>query len=325
MQQPNFNHPEVKVFYEHDLNIPREKVEAVLQLPRETLVEDLRKMLRDAIDRYEYFKKIDWSEDTHEFPMHALWLLADLKAEEALPDVLDLLRQDYEFLEFWFNDRLTESLWEVIYHIGDQSLDSLKSFVLESGNDTYGRSAVTTAVEQIALHQPERKEEIVEWYESIFEHFLALDKDNPILDEELISFMVVESISLKEEDLLPLIKKLYDRGLVLEGIPGSYHSVEQGMGKKKSHLYTHTVYSSIFERYEDAVSSWHYYRLKYDEDYGKSRSQRPQSPEEPAYAHSQVHDSLQSGTFKRQGKKVGRNDPCPCGSGKKYKKCCGKK
>jgi preprotein translocase subunit SecA len=28
-------------------------------------------------------------------------------------------------------------------------------------------------------------------------------------------------------------------------------------------------------------------------------------------------------TFKREGKKIGRNDPCPCGSGKKYKKCCG--
>ena len=26
----------------------------------------------------------------------------------------------------------------------------------------------------------------------------------------------------------------------------------------------------------------------------------------------------------RQEKKVGRNAPCPCGSGKKYKKCCGK-
>jgi preprotein translocase subunit SecA len=26
---------------------------------------------------------------------------------------------------------------------------------------------------------------------------------------------------------------------------------------------------------------------------------------------------------KRQGPKIGRNDPCPCGSGKKYKKCCG--
>ena len=34
-------------------------------------------------------------------------------------------------------------------------------------------------------------------------------------------------------------------------------------------------------------------------------------------------------SFKRsktvvKGEKIGRNDPCPCGSGKKYKKCCGK-
>ena len=30
-----------------------------------------------------------------------------------------------------------------------------------------------------------------------------------------------------------------------------------------------------------------------------------------------------SGTIVK-GPKIGRNDPCPCGSGKKYKKCCGK-
>ena len=28
--------------------------------------------------------------------------------------------------------------------------------------------------------------------------------------------------------------------------------------------------------------------------------------------------------FRRETPKVGRNDPCPCGSGKKYKKCCGR-
>ena len=27
-------------------------------------------------------------------------------------------------------------------------------------------------------------------------------------------------------------------------------------------------------------------------------------------------------TVRRSTPKVGRNDPCPCGSGKKYKKCC---
>jgi len=29
-------------------------------------------------------------------------------------------------------------------------------------------------------------------------------------------------------------------------------------------------------------------------------------------------------TYRRESPKVGRNDPCPCGSGKKYKKCCGR-
>ena len=32
----------------------------------------------------------------------------------------------------------------------------------------------------------------------------------------------------------------------------------------------------------------------------------------------------QSKTVRRESPKVGRNDPCPCGSGKKYKHCCGK-
>ena len=30
-------------------------------------------------------------------------------------------------------------------------------------------------------------------------------------------------------------------------------------------------------------------------------------------------------TIRNVGPKIGPNDPCPCGSGKKYKKCCGKK
>jgi uncharacterized protein len=33
--------------------------------------------------------------------------------------------------------------------------------------------------------------------------------------------------------------------------------------------------------------------------------------------------AAEGGAPVRPGPKVGRNDPCPCGSGKKYKKCCG--
>jgi len=34
-------------------------------------------------------------------------------------------------------------------------------------------------------------------------------------------------------------------------------------------------------------------------------------------------DAVRPQPFRREQPKVGRNDPCPCGSGKKFKKCCG--
>lgn len=34
--------------------------------------------------------------------------------------------------------------------------------------------------------------------------------------------------------------------------------------------------------------------------------------------------TLASTTVVRDGRKIGRNEPCPCGSGKKYKQCCGR-
>ena len=40
-------------------------------------------------------------------------------------------------------------------------------------------------------------------------------------------------------------------------------------------------------------------------------------------SHAQKNMSSEQKTVIK-GKKIGRNDPCPCGSGKKYKKCCGK-
>jgi uncharacterized protein len=39
--------------------------------------------------------------------------------------------------------------------------------------------------------------------------------------------------------------------------------------------------------------------------------------------HAWRANPIAAASPKKKGAKVGRNDPCPCGSGKKYKKCCG--
>jgi len=45
------------------------------------------------------------------------------------------------------------------------------------------------------------------------------------------------------------------------------------------------------------------------------------TPPSPEYAPSP--SAVSPGTIVRRGPKVGRNDPCPCGSGQKFKRCCG--
>ena len=62
--------------------------------------------------------------------------------------------------------------------------------------------------------------------------------------------------------------------------------------------------------------------------------EEPQAPKNVQFHHADHDEALQDAnadaagsdaqTFVRQGQKVGRNDPCPCGSGKKYKYCHGK-
>jgi len=54
--------------------------------------------------------------------------------------------------------------------------------------------------------------------------------------------------------------------------------------------------------------------------------ERPPQREQVAKPLTASHgdDDSKPKTVKRAGKKIGRNDPCPCGSGKKYKECCGK-
>jgi preprotein translocase subunit SecA len=56
------------------------------------------------------------------------------------------------------------------------------------------------------------------------------------------------------------------------------------------------------------------------------RAQINQNVERKEVSKKKLTNESKDDQVKRQAKstKVGRNDPCPCGSGKKYKQCCGK-
>ncbi len=52
--------------------------------------------------------------------------------------------------------------------------------------------------------------------------------------------------------------------------------------------------------------------------------QKVEKEEAPKITGTNKDDTIAKGPYVRKTAKIGRNDPCPCGSGKKYKQCCGR-
>ncbi|EKE85325.1 preprotein translocase subunit SecA [Idiomarina xiamenensis] len=94
------------------------------------------------------------------------------------------------------------------------------------------------------------------------------------------------------------------------------------------------LFSDMLEALKlDVVTILSKVRVRAEEDVEAVEEQRRQADSTPrSYQHDSASDingeqqqtAQQAGTVTREGPKVGRNDPCPCGSGKKYKHCHGK-
>ena len=82
----------------------------------------------------------------------------------------------------------------------------------------------------------------------------------------------------------------------------------------------HDLFHQMIDRFRNEVSS-----VLYRVQVQKGGESRPLTGRQEAVTHEhRGSEEEQVTTHKRSAKKVGRNEPCPCGSGKKFKKCHGK-
>jgi len=65
-------------------------------------------------------------------------------------------------------------------------------------------------------------------------------------------------------------------------------------------------------------------QLVQEDEVDRQALERKQQQQEEVMQMRHGEDAAEKKPVKREGAKVGRNTPCPCGSGKKYKKCCGR-
>ncbi len=338
-RMPKFINSEIKWLYKKGLNIEHEKIEKIIALPRETLIKDLKTVLKDSKERYDYFTNrvtdTEKDDDIFAFIIHSFFIIAEIKATELLDDILNILSEDEDFINFYLDDILVDNLWEIIYKIAENDLDKLKQFMLKSGVYTFSKSAVSDAVEQIALHQPKRNKEVLQWFTDVLNFYNEANIKDNIVDTALIGLVVNACIELRYTKLLPVIKKLDDKEYITIEMCDNWETMKSDIHTPKE-TDIKIELNSIYEQYNEILEE-----VFIDEDDDTEFLKSILGSEYDNLDNEELdelYDEFYNDDFedvfidepedeidyeiKPVKTKIGRNDPCPCGSGKKYKKCC---
>jgi len=134
----------------------------------------------------------------------------------------------------------------------------------------------------------------------------------PAIMRELEKFMMLQSVDTQWKDHLLSMDHLKE-GIGLRGYG-------QRDPLKEYQKEGYELFLDMSQRIkEETVRNLFLVRIAGQEDI-----EEISQPREQQMVLSHGGDGSTSKTVRRQTEKIGRNAPCPCGSGKKYKKCCGK-
>ena len=251
-EMPKFNHPEVKQFYYVAADINREELQKIMALPRETLIEDMITMLKECVANYDYFSKYDINNRQLFFPIHALYVLSSLQAEEALEALLFVMNQKTEILIFWFDILLIDDFWQHLYWTGQNATDKLMTLFKSKNLNNSARYAIVTAITQIALQHPERKAEMAKWEAEAAEFMLENINDNDIFDHILFENLLFDLIIIGNIEYLPLVERCIAEGSISPDEIGAIDEIrEKLLNDEIDDSYKYVLFTDINEFYDE--------------------------------------------------------------------------
>ncbi len=210
-EKPKFNHEKEMSYLYQETFVSEQEIDAILALPRETLIQDLETALKDTRRRYSYLKETD---SAPYLAIAATSLLKDLKSEASLSVVLDIASEGEDFIEYWFDDFITEGFWHIIYELGKNSIDTLFRFLRQEDLYTFSISAISNAIFYKAFENPDVKTEILKEYHALLEFYYA--QSDEVQDTNRNAVIISDVSNLHGKESLELIKAFYDREIVDE-------------------------------------------------------------------------------------------------------------
>jgi hypothetical protein len=248
----------------------------------------------------------------HWMPVHAIVILGALRDEKAFPDLIEMVPHAY----FSNHQGVMQVLPAALAEYGGKAVEPYVKFITEyrgaywdNPDFSASRSDFSEALTRIAL-----RDELVRGRVTDFICDSFADPEEG--DSLFLSLSAAHPVALDKERGLRALRMAFSRGAIDEAITGKFKELVRSLEDPTSNLYREIEYGLFEFYYPEAI-----------DERQREKSER-EKEEENLYWGGEEKKApsgyeVTAGGVIHNLQKVGRNDPCPCGSGRKYKKCCG--
>jgi hypothetical protein len=265
---------------------PREAVEAAVA-QREQIVPELLRILEQSTAQ----ARDGQLPDEYMANVYAMYLLAQFRETRAYPLLIEFLSLPGETALDATGDVITEDMDRILASVCGGDIAPMIGLALDEDANEYVRGAALRGVRVLYLAGRMSRDEAVAAYRDLFRR---ARREYSAFWDQLISAVTF----MGPEELMDEIRQAYDEDLVdsfFISMDDVERALAQGQDRTLQELREHR--KGLIDDTAAELESW------------------ARLPPEPVESASQGQRIV--------GPKIGRNQPCPCGSGKKYKKCCG--
>ena len=304
-----------------DGTFPKEALEAAIER-KEEIIPELLKMLKYTVENAEKAATDEYWGHTY-----ALYLLAQFGNKEAYPLFIELLSLP--------NDTLWALLgeldgWDSVLasvSCGDDSL--IQQLIENESVDEYARCLALNSLVTLYVAGKKKREELISYFKELFDG--KLERSSSAVWMNLVDCCLI----IYAEELLDSIFKAIKDDFIWEG-DISMVDVAEAFDQEKQAAIDKLFNNEKYHLIMDTIKEMEWWACfegndQLDADIADSLFEAaaeyfPQEEVKQFRKRQEKHYSDPTpGEPVRTKPKIGRNEPCPCGSGKKYKKCCGEK
>lgn len=236
---------------------------------------------------------------------YATYLLAKWREPRAYPFIIRWLSLPGEGAFDLGGDTVTDDGHRLLASVFDGDFEPIKTLILNREANEYCRGQAVQTLALLAVWAEVPRETVEDYFLWLAREGLGREF-NHVWNNLATSCVDIEALRV-----FPELRRAYEQGLIENGFmsQSTLDKVEAGPRGKwiEQQREWHPPISDVAE----ATSWWQCF--KHDRKLTARQLAREQAMPSDSILPQPV----------RTGPKIGRNDPCPCGSGKKYKKCCG--